>query len=83
MNGREYKRMTLAEMKTRRWRTTGKLTRGDGSSIPKGAEVKIEDKHNGLTIVGLPCECCGCELGIRKVSPGGVEEITGEGASNV
>lgn len=75
MNAAEYKRLTLNEMRARRWRTTERINLLNGSSIGKGVEVRIKDKHGGLTISTNPCPHCRCEIGVRKVRPAQVEEF--------
>lgn len=75
MHYKEYKRLTLAEMQKRRWRTARQICRNDGSTIPARVEVKIVEKQGGLTIRALPCPHCGVELGARKLAPEDVEEL--------
>jgi hypothetical protein len=72
----EYKRLTLAMMKCRRWRTVRKVQNFYGT-IPAGTEVRIEGKAGGLAIASPECKCCGVALYFRKVHPAAVEEIKG------
>lgn len=74
MTRREYLKMTLAEMKKRRWRTTRKLDSG-AQSVPAGVEVSVTGKGGGLTINGPRCRCCRVSIYMRKVHHDDVEEI--------
>ncbi len=74
MTNAQYKKLTLVQMKSTRWRTTTEIRNGV-MAIPAGAEVKITGKGGGLTIRGPKCPHCGVSIFCRKVGNWDVEEI--------
>lgn len=74
MTRREYDRLTLEQMKARRWRTTAVISTRL-ASVPVGTEVKITDKRGGIHFESPPCPCCKVSVRVRKVSPLDIEEI--------
>ena len=75
MTEREYRRLTLAEMKRRRWRTVLPLE-SKLLALPEGAEVSITGKQKGLSIKSPACPHCGVSVSMMKVAPRYLEEIT-------
>ena len=74
MTQRDYKRLTLVEMKKRRWRTVNVLRNGC-MEIPAFVEVEIVGKGSGLRLAGPKCQKCGVRIFITKVGPWNVEEV--------
>lgn len=72
MTWAEYKRTTLAVMRTKRWVTTAELVSGS-MSVPAGTVVEIGNKSNGLTVVAPACPHCGVRVFMRKVCPSKLE----------
>lgn len=77
MTDTEYRRLTLAEMRGRRYRTTRPLNNSWGE-IPAGTEVRVVNKFGGLTIEAERCSCCGLRARISRVHPAAVAEIAVE-----
>jgi hypothetical protein len=71
----EYRRLTLAQMKSRAWRTTREIANGN-MVIPAGTPVQITDKRGGLALTGAPCTCCGVQVRVHGVAAFEVEEVT-------
>lgn len=75
MTQAEYRKLTLAEMRERRYRTTRELTTRGGLTLAKGVEVRVVGKRGGLELATPRCSHCGVSFVIRKASPYWVEEI--------
>jgi hypothetical protein len=58
--------MTLGELQRFTWRTRHDISNGY-VRIPKGTQVTITHKRNGVTIEGTRCQCCGVRVLCRKV----------------
>lgn len=71
-----YKKMTEREMVKKRWRLRRDVATG-GMVIPAGTEVRIHGKHNGCSITGPPCSCCGVSVRVHKLDCTALEEVIG------
>lgn len=68
MDGKWYRKTTLAEMKKMKFVLARAVGNGRGV-FPKGLKVVVEDKQAGLTLRADPCTHCGVAVRITKVSP--------------
>jgi hypothetical protein len=74
MTTEEYRAMTEKQFLTREVRTLTKMQNGI-MVIPKGSVCSITRKYQGFNLTGPPCNCCGVQIRITRVSWRDVELI--------
>lgn len=77
MNRRDYNRLTSAEFKGRKARTT-RTIESRSLSVPAGSIVTIVRKFSGFEIATPKCQCCGVSVFMTKVGPDALDLLPTE-----